>query len=133
VTDVLHGQTPDKECVAHRSTSRPGRVEVRTSVLYWPRLADESPVAHRDPPVCARRDALVVGHDDECEPLLMQTLKEPQDLQGGSTVEVASGLVGQDQRGFVGKRAGDGDPLALAARERRREMTGPVVESDPLE
>ena len=62
-----------------------------------------------------------------------QALEEPQHVQGRGAVEVAGRLVGQDDQRLVAQRAGDGDPLALAARQRRRQMPGPVGEPDPFQ
>ena len=49
-----------------------------------------------------------------------------------SGVEVAGGLVGQDDRRGADERAGDGDALALAAGELGRVVVEAVVEADAL-
>ena len=46
------------------------------------------------------------------------------DLLAGGVVELAGGLVGQQQPRAVGERARDGDALHLAARELRRPVVG---------
>ena len=48
-----------------------------------------------------------------------------EDVRGRRRVEVAGGLVGEQQRGRVGERAGNGGALLLAARE----LCRPVVEA----
>ena len=50
-------------------------------------------------------------------PLAWSCVEERHDLEAGFGVEVAGGLVGQDDGGAVDQRAGDGDALALAAGE----------------
>ena len=55
-------------------------------------------------------------------PSLVQPLEEPHDLLAGLGVEVAGGLVGQQDRGLHDQGAGDGHALALAAGE----LVGPV-------
>ena len=42
-------------------------------------------------------DSLVVGNDDERQPVRMEGLEEPEHLQRGGTVEIASRLVGKKQ------------------------------------
>ena len=56
-------------------------------------------------------------------PCAVQLAEHLHDLLAGRAVEVAGGLVGQEDRGLVDQRAGDGDALALAARQ----LVGPVV------
>ena len=94
-------------------------------------LVDEGAVAHRDHPVCGCRDPRVVGDDDQRLPGLVQALEEAEDVQGGGTVEVASGLVGEDNDRLVAQRPGDRDPLTLAARQGRGKEARPVGEPDP--
>ena len=47
-------------------------------------------------------------------------------------IEVAGGLVGQEERGFAHQRTGDRDPLALTAGQRPRPVCGAVLEPDGL-
>ncbi len=98
-----------------------------------PRLVDERAVAHRDQPVGGGRDPLVVGDDDQGLPGRMQAVEQPEHLEGRGAVEVAGGLVGEDDERLVGQRAGDRDPLALPAGQRRGQVTGPVGKPDPLQ
>jgi hypothetical protein len=95
-----------------------------------PGLLDEDAVAHRDQPVGGGRDAGVVGDDHERLPGRAQAIEEPEHVQGCGAVEVAGWLVGEDDARLVAERARNRDPLALAARERRGQMLGPVCEPD---
>ena len=110
-----------------RSAALPGKGPVSVA------LADEGSVPHADQTVRGRSDPLIVGDDDEREPVLVQGLEEPEHLEGGGAVEVAGGFVGEHDGRPVGQGAGDGDPLPLATGERRGQVTGPVGEADPLE
>src|SRR5258708_5336927 len=56
-----------------------------------------------------------------------------EDGGAGGGVEVPGGLVGQQHRGPVGQRPGDGHPLLLPARQLGRQVAGPVGQSDHLE
>ena len=47
----------------------------------------------------------------------MQGVKEGHDLQAGLGVQVAGGLVGEDDGGLVDQSPSDGDALPLAAGE----------------
>ena len=58
---------------------------------------------------------------------------EAEDLGAGARVEVAGGLVGEDDPGPRGERAGDGDALLLAAGELRRAVAEPVAEPDGVD
>ncbi len=50
-------------------------------------------------------------------PLSWISSKRPEDVDRELRVEVAGGLVGQDERGLADDGARDGHPLLLAARE----------------
>ncbi len=54
-----------------------------------------------------------------------------QGLAGVAAIEVACGLVGEDQPGAVGQGPGHGDPLLLAGGELSREVIQAVCETDP--
>ena len=51
----------------------------------------------------------------------------------GLRVEVAGGLVGEDDLGPAEQRARDGDALLLPTRELRRPVREPVAEADGLD
>ncbi len=66
-------------------------------------------------------DALIVGGDEGGAAFVADQLQEFGEHDVGRTlVEIAGGLVGEDEDGAVGERAGDGDALLLAAGELAR-------------
>ena len=76
-------------------------------------------------------DLRAVGDDDEGQALsLTEVVEELEDLVLAPAVEIAGGLVGQEQGGFVGQGAGDGDPLALADREVHRTVVPAMGQAD---
>ncbi|ELZ29211.1 putative hydrolase [Halosimplex carlsbadense 2-9-1] len=64
---------------------------------------------------------------------LVQLGEEIHDLRARLGVDVAGRLVGQQQCGVGRQRAGDGDALALAARQLRGAVVEAVAEADPRE
>ena len=66
-------------------------------------------------------------------PVAVQPLEQGQDLLAGGAVEVARGLVGQEDARLVHQRAGDGHPLPLAARELVGPVLHPVAQPHPAE
>ena len=60
-------------------------------------------------------------------------LKQLDDLLAALGVERARRLVGQQQRGLVGQRAGDREPLALAAREHAGHGRRLVADAEEVE
>ena len=67
------------------------------------------------------------------EPARCSVVEGLEDLGAGPAVEVAGGLVGQHAGGLADDGPGDGDPLALAARQLPGPVRGPVGEADPLQ
>ena len=65
-------------------------------------------------------------HDDRLAELAHGAAHEVEDLGPGAAVEVAGGLVGEDDRRLAGQGAGDGDALLLAAAELARAVLEPV-------
>ena len=63
----------------------------------------------------------------------VELAEHPHDLLAGGAVEVAGGLVGQEDAGLVDQRPRDRDPLALAARELVGAVVHPLAEPDPLQ
>ena len=57
----------------------------------------------------------------------------PQHLLAGAGVEVAGGLVGEDDVGPAGEGAGHGDALLLAAGELARPVVQPVAQADDVD
>jgi len=74
----------------------------------------------------------VRDQDEGLTLLPVEPAKQPQDLGAPVRVEVARGLVGQNEGGSVDERARDGHPLLLAARELRRPVPGSVRQAHQL-
>jgi len=78
-------------------------------------------------------DIGLMGDQQHRETLLVQLLEDRHHLDAGARVEVAGGLVRQEQGGAVHQRPRDGDPLLLATGELRRGVVEPVRETDALQ
>ncbi len=76
---------------------------------------------------------VVVGDRDDRRAGRVQRLQQREDVRAGAAVEVAGRLVGEQDRRPPDERAGDRDPLALAARELRGRVRQPVREADVVE
>ncbi len=101
--------------------------------LSAPLLADAA-VADVDDPVGDRRRAWVVTDDERRDTLLPGELCEERvDGCGAHLVELAGGLVRNQQARPVRQRGAEGDPLLLATGELAREGTSPVAQADSLE
>ena len=92
-----------------------------------------SPVGEPDGARAARGEPRLVGDEDDGVAAPVQLVEEPDDLLAGGGVEVAGGLVGEEERGLAHERAGDGDALALAAGELVRLVVHAVREPDRRE
>jgi hypothetical protein len=80
-------------------------------------VARDDAVADGDDAVGVFGDVGLVGDEDDGVALGVEFVEEGHDLVAGLGVEVAGGLVGEDDGGLVDQGAGDGDALALAAGE----------------
>ena len=84
--------------------------------------------AHSSTPSCSRSTRSILAAMRSLWVATRAALPSPrtrreefgEDDVGGGLVEIAGGLVGEDQRRAVGERAGDGDALLLAARKLAR-------------
>ena len=65
----------------------------------------------------ARRHARIVGDEHDGPASTIEALKEIENIEGGLRIEIARGLIGQDQLRLVDESAGNGDTLLLAARK----------------
>ena len=72
-------------------------------------------------------------HHDGLAELADGLAHEREDLGAGAGVEVAGGLVGEDDLGPAGERPGHGDPLLLAAGELARAVLQAVAEADGVD
>jgi hypothetical protein len=75
-----------------------------------------------------------VGDQHHRDPgLAVEALQDLHDLDAGPAVQVAGGLVGQDQLGLVHEGPRDGHPLLLAAGELVGSVVGAAAQPDRLE
>jgi len=56
-----------------------------------------------------------MGHQDDGDPVAIQSLQQVHDLHAGLGVQRPRGFVGKDQGRMVCQGAGDGDTLLLPA------------------
>ena len=90
-------------------------------------LGDDEAVLHPDDPRRVAGDAEVVGHENHGGAvLLLETAEEFGDLGGVLAVEVAGGLVGEEDGGIVDEAAGDRRALAFTSGELRRQVPATV-------
>src|SRR5712691_915562 len=74
-----------------------------------------------------------VGDHHDRRALLVDLVEQVHDLPCHQRVEVAGGLVGEDEAGVARQHSGDGHPLLLPARELRRQVARARAEADELE
>src|SRR6185369_12166573 len=96
-------------------------------------IAGDFAVADVDYAVGVFGDVGLVGYDDDGVALGLELVEEGHDFDAGFGVEVASGLVGQDDAGAVDEGAGDGDALALSAGELVGLVVHAAVEVDVVQ
>src|SRR5689334_22858647 len=80
-------------------------------------VAGDDAVANGDDTMSVLGDIRLVGDEDDGVAPSVEFIKEGHDLVAGLGVEVAGGLVGEDDGGVVDKGTGDGHALALTAGE----------------
>jgi hypothetical protein len=78
-------------------------------------------------------DVMFVSHEDDAQALVVQGLEDFHDFDGGAAVEIASGLVGEQDGGTVDESACDGNTLLLAAGHLGGEMVGAFGEANHCE
>src|ERR1700730_8201845 len=83
--------------------------------------------------VCVLRETLVVRDHANCGATLMQLSEQPHHRSTIARIEVASRLVGQQNRRPAGKRTRDCDALLLAARELAWQMFCPMRHAHALQ
>jgi len=87
-----------------------------------------------DHAIGAARERLIVRHEHQGGPAPpVQRQQELDDLLAGRGVEIAGGLVGQEQAGVERDRAGERDALLLAARELDRIVMRAAAKPDVAE
>jgi len=75
---------------------------------------------------------IMSGHKDR-RPLVIDIAQQAQKLGGEIGVEVAGGLIGENQSWLVGKGSGDRDTLLLSSRESIRESRLPMLQTEAPE
>ena len=91
---------------------------VRTFLRADGAIRDEPSVDHPHEAVGAGRIAGIVRHHHDRElALVAEPAEQGHDLRAGAAVEIAGGLVGEQEHGTRRERARDGDPLLLAPRQ----------------
>ena len=63
----------------------------------------------------AKHNILLVSNQNHRSSLLMKLCKKLHNLDGGSRIQIACGLICQDQRRFICKSPGNGHSLALSS------------------
>src|SRR5687768_11410165 len=96
-------------------------------------VARDDAVAQRDHTVRVLGDVVLVRHDDDGLTVVMQFLEDAHDVLARGRVEVARGLVGEDDRGLVDERARDRDALPLSARQLGRGVRHAIAQTHLLQ
>ena len=97
-------------------------------------VADEAAGGERHPARATRREPHVVRDEQQRRAVLaIEAEHEIGDFGAGRVVEVAGGLVGQQQLRLARERARDRDPLLLAAGQLLRIMRAATREADAIE
>src|SRR5512145_2572368 len=119
---------------ALRLGGKRGELACRVSAVRDGGVALHSPVPYRDDAAAVLGDVVLVSDEHDGKAVLaVETLEQLHDLDARPAVEVARGLVGENDLGVVDERAGDGHPLLLASRELARRVVGAGTEADLIE
>ena len=96
-------------------------------------VVGDAAVAERDGAGQGAGELRVVGDDGDRRAVAVQVTQQVDDRGSRGGVEVAGGLVGQQEGRGTDDRAGDGDALLLAAGELARPVVGAVCQPDALQ
>ena len=78
-------------------------------------------------------DVQLVRHHDDGDALFVEFLEHAHDLDARLRIEIAGGLVCQQQRGLIHERPSDGYALLLSARKLTGKMIRTIRQPDELE
>ena len=76
------------------------------------------------------RHVQLVGDHDDGDALVVELLKHAHDFDARAAVEIAGRLVGEQERGLIGERAGDGHTLLLTAGKLIGRVVSAFTEAD---
>ena len=93
----------------------------------------DEPIGNADHAVGIRGHLGIVRHQDDRDPFGIEGLEHLQDFDTGVRIQVAGGLVGQEQRRTVHQRPRNSHPLLLSAGHLRRLVVQPVAQPDPVQ
>ena len=96
-------------------------------------IHDNFPVCQRNYPRGPRRHVFVVRDEDDGFTFGGEGGEDVQHGGSGDGVEAAGWLIGDDECGVVGKRAGDGDTLLLSTGDGGGRLTGVFGDADLLQ
>jgi hypothetical protein len=96
-------------------------------------VVHDSPVSHANDPVAGLGDLVVVRDEQDRLTAGVEATEQLEHFVAAFGVERARGLVREQERGFVGERASDREPLALASGEHSRRFLGLVGEAEQIE
>ena len=80
----------------------------------------------------ANQLAIVSGHQDR-GPSCIDLAEQVHDLERQIRVEIASGLISQDDDRIVDQRPRDGNPLLFASRQLHRVCVHAMLKADPFQ
>ncbi len=111
-----------------RDRCEPGREALQGGLAV---VVGDLAVAQAHDPFDVGGDIVLVGDHDHRATLGVELAEDLEDLFGGHAVEVAGGLVGQDERRVGHDRSGHRHPLLLASRQLRGHVGHAVGQADP--
>ena len=86
--------------------------------MLRPLIPDDPAIMQSNDPVAETRRLRVMRHHEKCAAVfLLELVEKAKDLLSGGGVEIARGLIAQQQGRTKDQRARDGDSLALSAGE----------------
>ena len=90
-------------------------------------------ITKTDDVFAAVSDAVIMRHHDDGEPFQMEFVEQFKNVSPGLGIQIARGLVGEQERRTGHKSTGDGDSLLLATGQFARSMRQSITQTDPFE